>query len=189
MYCTNEATTIETTMSNSIERNLGDGKVSTEVKGKVLHAVAIAQHPIKDLLDSGVKLLIVFTILTALCAIFFYFMDMPGFRSPLEILQFSLEMLGSALLFILGLLSLFSWPAWFKYRRLIQEGVLTQGVITQYLELPEPESNTPIPHIVYHFEGGAATLQKVGGRYRIGLPIPIRYVPTKPHLSRAELPE
>lgn len=177
-------------MSNvqKLERDTEAGQPPYEVNGQVVWAVDIVNDLTRSYIHFVLKLSIGFAIIYGLIHLFIYsYTGLSPFNSPMAVIQQLVGVLLSSILFLYTLLGIFILPKWFKYKRLMKEGVLTRGVIVQCIELPEQESNIPIPHIMYTFEEGYPTLQRVNCHYSVGMPITVRYVPKKPRLSRAEL--
>lgn len=165
-----------------LQQARNDYQPSYEIQGQVIRAIEETNVSI-NLLVQILATTSVVVIPISLIVIWFY---LPAY----EISRILVLILGAVALysFLIYLFLVAIWlPEWFRYRRLMKEGVLTKGVISQYVELSDLETNGLIPHIVYSFEDGRPTMQKVDRRYEIGTQIVVRYVPKMPNLSRAEL--
>lgn len=158
-----------------------DYQPSYEVQGQVIRAIEETDVSINLFVQILATMSVVVIPFTSI-VIWFH---LPGY----EISRTLVLMLGTVVFssFMIYLFLVAIWGVeWLRYRRLMKDGVLTEGVITQYVELSDWETNWVTPYIVYSFEEGHPTLQKVDCLYKPETKIAVRYVPNT-SLSRAEL--
>lgn len=120
---------------------------------------------------------------------YFSYIGFSPYDSPTALMRALMELLiamVSIALFVYLIYVVGNFSGWLKYKRLMKEGVLTTGTLTQNVELPDSENYTPTPYIIYSFAEGHPTLQKVDSCYKVETQIIVRYVPGT-SLSRAEL--